>query len=67
MTGDLYNIIYEDGPMRFQAPAMRDSMGRYYNLASGRVVVPLSVDVMALDRAMFHEEQALALRRKLET
>lgn len=64
MVGDLYNVIYRDGSMCFQAPAMEVTDGTYVNMVTERKLTPLSTEPMFGYQALFHEQQAASLRRK---
>ena len=64
MVGDLYNVIYRDGKMCFQAPALDATGKTYVNLATGKAVLPLSIEPMSGPQILFHEQQAASLRRK---
>lgn len=64
MVGDLYNVIYRDGRMCFQAPALETAGKTYVNLITGKAITPLSIEAMSRPQILFHEQQAAALRRK---
>ena len=63
-TGSVYNIIYRDGKMRFQAPALCVRGNVYVNLATGRAVMPLTVELMRDSQKKFHAEQVNDMKRK---
>ena len=48
----------------FQAPALEATGKTYVNLATGKAVLPLSIEPMSGPQILFHEQQAASLRRK---